>query len=889
MEDTGMRWSSNTLLARLLIGSTIPLVLFLGVGLVAGVVIYRLMGALQLEKHSHEVLAQGLLLNRHLDAMHIAFEWGGPNGARRFRDAQSAFGSAAQTLFAQVQDNPPQRDDIRDILDREERLSTLLEDSKRAGEANDLFKDLEHRIGAFIAVEEDLLDRRRARTEEQMRQSLPVIGGTAILALILTVMLSLRAARSVTWPIDGLRHAAGLLMAGRYQSVPPAGPTEIADLIVLFNHVALTLSERNSLLQQQEERYRTYIGTVAHILWSADANGAVVGDLPTWRTYTGQNEEEVLGAGWLEAVHPDDRPRVREAWETAVGQRSIFEHDFQIRSSAGEYRYFHCLGVPIVNGDGSVREWIGTCADTTEARQRAALEQQRDAAEAASRAKSEFLTRMSHELRTPLNAVIGMSKMLAIQRFGALNAKQLDYLTDITRAGEHLLALINDILDLSKIEAGKMEVQADSFAAATAVQTLASTLRPLAESRKVALELVPPAEEGQLQTDPARFRQVLYNLLSNAIKFTPGGGEVAIAWEWIASARLDAPVVAEKEGDAIRLVVRDTGVGIAAEDQSSIWDEFRQVRPTSPEGQQGTGLGLALTRRLVALLGGAIGLVSAVGEGSTFTVVLPRRLTYPAEICEPWRPNSGRPLALIIEDHGPTNKLLCDWLAGAGLRVQSAFDGQTGLEMVRRTQPALIVLDVHLPVLDGWQVLTELKTDPRTAGVPVVLVSVNDNRPPPSSFAVLEFFLKPVERDTFLRRLQELQPHLFTNGHPRRALVVDDDPMARKLFTDLLHMEKLEVVEAADGRHALECLGDQPVDLVLLDLMLPEIDGFAVVEELRTRRELVNMPVLVVTAKEIGEDDERRLQGRIQAILQKHDLTQEQLHRQLQALGLAAG
>jgi PAS domain S-box-containing protein len=883
-----MRWSSNTLLARLLIGSAIPLVLFLAVGLVAGVVIYRLLGALSLEKHSHEVLAQALLLNRHLDAMRFAAEWGGPRGSQRFRSARDAFIEAGQKLLEQVNDNHPQPEDVRAILEQSRRLSALVEDGKHPVEADAFFADLEQRISAFTAIEQDLLNRRRARTEQQMRQSLPVIGGAALLALILTGLLSLRAARSVTGPVDRLRHAAGLLMSGRYQSVPPAGPTEIADLIVLFNHTALTLSERNSLLQQQEERYRTYVGSVAHILWSADALGAVVGDLPTWRAYTGQGEEEVLGAGWLDAVHPSDQERVRAAWKIAVEQRSIFEHDFQIRSTSGEYRHFHCRGVPIMNGDGSVREWIGTCADTTETRQRAALEQQRDAAEAASRAKSEFLTRMSHELRTPLNAVIGMSKMLVTQRFGALNAKQLDYLTDITRAGEHLLALINDILDLSKIEAGKMEVQPDSFAASTAVQTLASTLRPLAESRRVALRLAPPAEEGQLQTDPGRFRQVLYNLLSNAIKFTPAGGAVTVAWEWIATARLDAPVIAETDASAIRLIVRDTGVGIAPEDQKAIWDEFRQVRPTTPEGQQGTGLGLALTRRLVALLGGAIGLVSALGEGSTFTVVLPRQVLGPQESCEPCEAYGHRPLALVIEDHGPTNKLLCDWLTGAGLRAESAFDGQTGLERIRALQPSLIILDVHLPILDGWQVLTELKSDPATAVIPVVIVSVNDNRPPLSSFAVLDFFLKPVERDTFLRRLHELQPQLFADGQPRRVLVVDDDPMARKLFTDLLRVEGMEVVEAASGQQALERLGEQPVDLVLLDLMMPGMDGFAVIEELRTRPNLVNLPVLVVTAKEINRNDEQRLQGRIQAILQKHRLTQEQLHEQLEALGLLA-
>ncbi len=541
-----------------------------------------------------------------------------------------------------------------------------------------------------------------------------------------------------------------------------------------------------------------------------------------------------------------------------------------------------------MNADGSVREWIGTCADTTEARQRAALEQQRDAAEAASRAKSEFLTRMSHELRTPLNAVIGMSKMLATQRFGALNAKQLDYLTDITRAGEHLLALINDILDLSKIEAGKMEVQADPFSATTAVQTLASTLRPLAESRKVALRLSPRAEEGQLQTDPARFRQVLYNLLSNAIKFTPSGGEVAVSWQWLAAPRLDGPVVPEAEADAIRLSVRDSGVGIAPEDQQTIWEEFRQVRPTSPEGQQGTGLGLALTRRLVSLLGGTIGLESTVDRGSTFTVVLPRHLPHSDESCEACWANGSRPLALVIEDHRPTNKLLCDWLAGAGLRTQAAFDGQAGLELARSSHPALILLDIHLPILDGWQVLTELKGDPALAGIPVTIISVNEDRPRPNSFAVLDFFVKPVERDTFLRRLREVQPQLFTEDPPRRVLLVDDNPRDRKLFGDLLRGEKLEVVEATGGQQALECIEQRPVDLVMIDLTMPEVDGFTVVEKLRTRPDLANLPIIVVTARDIGSEVEQRLHGRIQAILQKHRLTPERLHQQLQTLGLVS-
>jgi PAS domain S-box-containing protein len=886
-----MRALANTLLARLLIGSAIPLVLFLGVGLVSGVVISGLLSGLRLEKHSHEVLSDALRLNQHLDAMRFAAESARPGTLERlprYRVARDELLRIGKKLRGEVADSPEREKAAAAILGDTNRLVEVLKRPDSGREANLLFTALEQRIGAFLAHEQDLLARRRAETEERNRQSVPVIGGAVALALVLTVLLSLGAARSVTRPVAQLREAAGLLMAGRYRSVPPEGPTEIADLIVLFNHMALTLSERTSVLAQQEERYRTYVGAVAHILWATDAEGAVRSDLPTWRAFTGQSEEAVLGLGWLDAVHPDERESVRAAWLSAVAQRSIYEVECRLCGSSGDYRWFNCRGVPIINGDGSVREWIGTCADITEAKQRAALEQQRDAAEASSRAKSEFLTRMSHELRTPLNAVIGMSKMLATQRFGPLNSKQADYLADITGAGEHLLALINDILDLSKVESGKMEVQPDSFAVAAAVHNLASTLRPLAESRGVTLHL-PQAEDGALQTDPARFRQVLYNLLSNAIKFTPAGGKVTVSWEWIGAPVLAAPAVPEAAAEAIRIAVSDTGVGIAPEDQEAIWEEFRQLRPATPEGQQGTGLGLALTRRLVALLGGAIGLVSAPGKGSTFTVVLPRRLEGTEEVEEKGEADQDRPVALVIEDHGPTNKLLCDWLADAGMKAVSTLDGQTGLTRARDLHPALIVLDIHLPILDGWQVLTELKGDAETAGIPVVIVTVNGERQPASGFAVQEFFVKPIDRDAFLRRLRELQPHLFGDGRKPRVLVVDDDPAARKLLGQMLRADGVEVLEAADGREALARLCAQTVDLVVLDLMMPRMDGFRVVEEVRSRPDLTGLPILVVTARDLAGEERRRLQGHIQALLEKHRLTPERLREHLQGLGLAGG
>ena len=410
---------------------------------------------------------------------------------------------------------------------------------------------------------------------------------------------------------------------------------------------------------------------------------------------------------------------------------------------------------------------------------------------------------MSHELRTPLNAVIGMSKMLITQRFGVLNAKQADYLNDVTRAGEHLLALINDILDIAKVEAGRMELRADGFPLGDMVKSVLSTLRPLAEAKELAVAFEPPPADGEVAADPARFKQVLYNLLSNAIKFTPPKGRVTIRCQWVGRATRDAPPAAEAEASAVRVEVTDTGAGIAVKDQEKIWDEFRQL-PTGPVAEgasQGTGLGLTLARQLVRRMGGAIWVESAPGAVSTFGFVLPRRPP-PEKSAEADAAGeaSARPLALVVEDYPPTHKLLADWLTEAGLATASATDGETALALARRLHPRVIVLDLQLPKRDGWEVLTELKNDPTTADIPVVVVTVGEDRPRPTGLNVQEFFVKPLHREDFFRRLRAVQPDLFGGGRPIRVLVVDDDPAARRWIGGLLSAEGVRVAEAANGR-----------------------------------------------------------------------------------------
>ena len=717
--------------------------------------------------------------------------------------------------------------------------------------------------------------------------------GLATVAAI-SVLFVWRVSASVTRPVDRLRRGTQQLLTGSFTMEPPEGPNEIAQLIVDFNQMALSLSERNLSLQEHEEGYRQYLMATAHLMWRTDPEGRVDNDMASWRGFTGQTFQQVQGWGWLDAVHPEDAARVREQWLDCIRTRTLFEVECPLRSASGGYRSFLARAVPVIDAEGTVREWIGACTDVTDRNEMARLRNEKEAAEAATRAKSDFLARMSHELRTPLNAIIGMSRMLTTQRFGPLTAKQADYLGDVIQAGEHLLALINDILDLAKIESGRMDLRPQGFSVSAAVTSIVSTLRPLAAPKNLPLRLQPPEPDAEIASDPARFKQILYNLLSNAIKFTPRGS-VTIRCQWVDGVDRAASPIVESEATALRVAVIDTGIGIAPENQATIWEEFRQLPSAAQQvaAIPGTGLGLALTRQLVQHMGGIVWLESQLGEGSTFTFILPRQppaLASPA--CQPDDQTERQPakpdlpLALIIEDYPATHKLLVDWLNEAGLATASAFDGESGLMQARQLHPRLIILDLQLPRLDGWQVLTALKQDPSTAPIPVVIVTAAEEQAPPSGLGVQDFFIKPFSREEFFRRLRTVQPNLFDRAHPLRVLVVDDEEADRKLLVDLLAAEGGQVVTASDGREALERLHNERPDLIVLDLMMPQVDGFSVVEAIRSRPDWQDVPILIVTSRDLSEEDRQRLKGRIQALVPKQQLTPEQFYQQLNKLGL---
>lgn len=386
-------------------------------------------------------------------------------------------------------------------------------------------------------------------------------------------------------------------------------------------------------------------------------------------------------------------------------------------------------------------------------RAEAALQQAKETAEAATRHKSEFLANMSHELRTPLNAIIGFSEVLLEKMFGELNEKQEEYLHDILSSGQHLLALINDILDLSKVEAGKMELEPAVFNLRELLEGSLVMVKERALAHGLTLSLDIAKEIDTFVGDERKVKQILFNLLSNAVKFTPDRCKVSVS--------------ATKANGAVQVVVRDTGIGIAAEDQQQIFEAFQQVGKGTVGKAEGTGLGLALTKKFIELHGGRIWVESNLGKGSAFTFTLPIVGTTNSTQLSAVRQRAVResvpeaastnPLVLIIDDDTKAAELLRLYLTEAGYAVAIACDGKAGLEQLMRLAPDAIILDVLLPKMDGWALLSQIKADPVTKDLPVIIASIVDQKGKGFALGAVQYLVKPIHRDELLAELSALQ------------------------------------------------------------------------------------------------------------------------------------
>ncbi|MBA2448877.1 MAG: response regulator, partial [Chloroflexi bacterium] len=423
------------------------------------------------------------------------------------------------------------------------------------------------------------------------------------------------------------------------------------------------------------------------------------------------------------------------------------------------------------------------------------------------------------------------------------------------------LSLINDILDLSKVEAGQMELELGEFSLQQALENGLTMLKERASRHGITLNLELDPDLDVIEADERKVKQVVFNLLSNAVKFTPDGGHVA--------------VMARRTDDELQIAVRDTGIGIAPEDQARIFEEFRQVGQGSAKAE-GTGLGLALTRRLVELHGGRIWVESELGTGSTFTFALPLGRSDPTEEAAPVPPalparvaSPGGPMILVVEDDPRALELLTIHLEGAGFAVAQARDGEAGLALARRLQPAAIALDITLPKLDGWDFLARAKADPALAEIPVVIVSMVDERGKGFTLGAAEYLVKPVARDALLAAIRR-----FARAAPRRAgsatiLAIDDDPLAVELVEAVLGPAGYAVLKATSGEEGVALARQEQPALVILDLCMPEVDGFAVVERLHTDPATADIPIVILTSKTMTPEEKGRLNGRISRLARK--------------------
>lgn len=500
------------------------------------------------------------------------------------------------------------------------------------------------------------------------------------------------------------------------------------------------------------------------------------------------------------------------------------------------------------------------------------LSKARDEAIEANQIKSQFLANMSHELRTPLNAIIGYSEMLKEDAEDMNEPIFADDLGKIHNAGKHLLTLINDILDLSKIEAGKMDLYLEVCDIPTLIHEVLTTVNPLIESGGNHLEVAFP--QGEMKTDITKLRQILFNLLSNAGKFTKDG----TIWLTIGYEMANGH-------PGISFSIKDTGIGMTPEQMEHLFHAFKQADSSTTRKYGGTGLGLAISQKLCQMMGGQITVDSQYGQGTTFSFWLPLLENHAEGITDPLTDNGSWTMqrnrtVLVIDDDPAMLQLMQRFLSKEGCTVALAQNGQEGIRLARELRPTLISLDVLMPGTDGWTVLTTLKNDPELSDIPVIMMTMTDDKNMGYALGAAEFLIKPIYKEKLISVLDKHIPERQSNS----ILVIEDDITTSQMMTQMLEKEGYKVTKAKDGRVALQFMAQALPQLILLDLMMPGMDGFEFVTELRKREEWRWIPIVVITAKDIASEDRLRLNGYVKKLIQKGSFRRETLLHEIRSL-----
>ena len=646
-------------------------------------------------------------------------------------------------------------------------------------------------------------------------------------------------------------------------------------LLGLFAPQAAIAIEKARLYEAQQRYFESLVvnNPVAIVMLDLEFN--IRSCNPAFEQLFGYRESEVVGLNLDRLVTSDATlAEAQEYTEQAVAGRTAGGVGKRRRKD-GSTVDVEIYAIPVTVGGARVG-MMALYHDVTE------LLGARRAAERANAAKSTFLANMSHELRTPLNAIIGYSEMLADDAGDGGYESLLPDLERIRSAGRHLLTLINDVLDLSKIEAGKMELHVETFEVAGILDGVATTVRPLIEQNANRLVLADLEALGTMHSDATRLRQILLNLLSNAAKFTDGG-TITLAAERAAEA---------SSVDWLTFRVTDTGIGMTPEQVGNLFEAFAQAEAATASRYGGTGLGLAISRLLCRMMGGTVEVESAAGEGTTFTVHLPATAPASTDLAAPPAETDDVPRAetdevaagglgtvLVVDDDPTARDLIARHLRGEGYRVEEAANGTEGIARARQLHPDVMTLDVMMPEMDGWAVLGALKDDRELAEIPVVMLSILDDERLGMTLGAAEYLTKPIDRDRLSAIVAKYRPRTGTGT----VLVVEDDPAVRAVFRRVLERDGWHVVEAEDGRIGLERIAEASPALVLLDLMMPQMDGFAFLDALR-QDPSSSVPVVVITAKDLSAEDHRRLNGGVQQILQKGAYEREELLQRVRGL-----